>query len=105
MALVQERVAEPAVMTSRQSAGSVHSQLQDRELIGLCLVCEEKAEKEAAWEEIVRRYRRLVFGVAYKFTGKYEEAEDLTQEIFLRVFRSLDRFDLNAGFGTWLSRM
>jgi RNA polymerase sigma-70 factor (ECF subfamily) len=55
-----------------------------------------------AWEEIVRRYRRRVFGVAYKFTGKYEEAEDLTQEIFLRVFRSLDRFDRDADFGTWL---
>ena len=89
-------------MTSRQSAGRVLSQLQDCELIGLCLGCGEQSEKEAAWEEIIRRYRRRVFGVAYKFTAKYEEAEDLTQEIFLRVFRSLDRFDLNAEFGTWL---
>lgn len=89
-------------MMSRQPAGSVLSELEDRELIGLCLDCEEKGEREAAWEEIVRRYRRRVFGVAYKFTAKYEEAEDLTQEIFLRIFRSLDRFDLNAEFGTWL---
>lgn len=98
----QQRVAEPATMTSRQPAGNVISQAEDRELIRLCLACEEKAERDAAWEELVRRYRRRVFGVAYKFTGKYEEAEDLTQEIFLRVFRSLDRFDLNAEFGTWL---
>ncbi len=99
--LGQERVAEPA-MKSRQPARSDLSQLEDREIIGLCLTCDQKADKETAWEEIVRRYRRRVFGIAYKFTGKYEEAEDLTQEIFLRVFRSLDRFDRDAQFGTWL---
>ncbi len=58
---------------------------------------------EAAWEEIVRRFHRRVFGIAYKFTGRYEEAEDLTQEIFLRLFRSLERFDRRADFGTWLN--
>ena len=78
------------------------SRLEDRELIERCLSDGPRAEKEAAWEEIVRRYRRRVFGVAYKFTGKYEEAEDLAQEIFLRVFRSLDRFDREADLGTWL---
>ena len=78
------------------------SRLEDRELIERCLSDGPQAEKEVAWEEIVRRYRRRVFGVAYKFTGKYEEAEDLAQEIFLRVFRSLDRFDREADLGTWL---
>jgi RNA polymerase sigma-70 factor (ECF subfamily) len=77
-------------------------ELGDGVLIGRCLKKHSRGETEAAWEEIVRRYRRKVFGIAYKFTGKYEEAEDLTQEIFLRVFRSLDRFDREADFGTWL---
>lgn len=74
--------------------------LGDRELIERCL--EKGPDTELAWEEIVRRYRRRVFGIAYKFTGKYEESQDLSQEIFLRIFRSLDKFDRNADFGTWL---
>jgi len=78
------------------------SELEDGELVGRCLCGHLETETETAWEEIVRRYRRKVFGIAYKFTGKYEEAEDLTQEIFLRVFRSLARFDRNADLGTWL---
>jgi RNA polymerase sigma-70 factor (ECF subfamily) len=75
-------------------------ELSDRELIERCLA--KGPETESAWEEIVRRYRRKVFGIAYKFTGRYEESQDLTQEIFLRVFRSLDKFDRSADFGTWL---
>ncbi len=76
------------------------TELSDRELIERCLA--KGPETESAWEEIVRRFRRKVFGIAYKFTGKYEESQDLTQEIFLRVFRSLEKFDRNADFGTWL---
>lgn len=76
------------------------TELDDRTLIEACL--EKGSETELAWEEVVRRYRRKVFGIAYKFTGRYEESQDLTQEIFLRVFRSLDKFDRNADFGTWL---
>ena len=57
---------------------------------------------QAAWETIVRTYWRKVFNVAYRFVGTYEEAEDLTQEIFLKVFRSLSTFDQRANFQTWL---
>ena len=57
----------------------------------------------AAWEQIVARFRRKVFHIAYKFTGKHDDAEDLTQEIFLKVFRSLDKFNRDADFSTWLS--
>ncbi len=74
--------------------------LEEREIIELCRGNGDA--KELAWEEIVRRFRRRVFGIAYKFTGRYEESQDLTQEIFLRVFKSLDKFDQNADFGTWL---
>src|SRR6266702_4249796 len=57
---------------------------------------------QAAWELIVRQYWRKVFNVAYKFVGKHDEAEDLTQDIFLKIFRSLDTFDRRANFQTWL---
>src|SRR5882672_5118447 len=57
---------------------------------------------QLAWEAIVRQYRRKVFNVAYKFVGRHDEAEDLTQDIFLKVFKSLDTFDRRANFQTWL---
>ncbi len=55
-----------------------------------------------AWETIVRQNWRKVFNVAYKFVGRHEEAEDLAQDIFLKIFRSLSTFDRRANFQTWL---
>jgi len=57
---------------------------------------------QAAWEQIVKQHWRKVFNVAYKFVGKHDEAEDLTQDIFLKIFKSLDTFDRRANFQTWL---
>ncbi|MPZ19359.1 MAG: sigma-70 family RNA polymerase sigma factor [Luteitalea sp.] len=57
---------------------------------------------QVAWEAIVRQHWRKVFNVAYKFVGKHDEAEDLTQDIFLKIFRSLGTFDRRANFQTWL---
>jgi RNA polymerase sigma-70 factor (ECF subfamily) len=57
---------------------------------------------QAAWDTIVSTYWRKVFNVAYRFVGSYDEAEDLTQDIFLKVFRSLGTFDRRANFQTWL---
>jgi RNA polymerase sigma-70 factor (ECF subfamily) len=57
---------------------------------------------QTAWEEIVRQHRRKVFNIAYKFTGRHDEAEDLTQDIFLKIFKSLHTFDRRANFQTWL---
>jgi RNA polymerase sigma-70 factor (ECF subfamily) len=57
---------------------------------------------QSAWDTIVRTYWRKVFNVAYRFVGSYDEAEDLTQEIFVKVFRSLGTFDRRANFQTWL---
>ena len=60
------------------------------------------AGDQQAWEQIVRIHWRKVFNVAYKFVGKHDEAEDLTQDIFLKIFKSLDTFDRRANFQTWL---
>jgi RNA polymerase sigma-70 factor (ECF subfamily) len=57
---------------------------------------------QVAWEEIVRQHRRKVFNIAYKFTGRHDEAEDLTQDVFLKIFKSLHTFDRRANFQTWL---
>jgi RNA polymerase sigma factor (sigma-70 family) len=60
------------------------------------------AGDQRAWEQIVRQHWRKVFNIAYKFTGKHDEAEDLTQDVFLKIFKSLDTFDRRANFQTWL---
>src|SRR3954465_15881311 len=57
---------------------------------------------QLAWERLVAMHRRKVFNVAYKFVGGHEEAEDLTQDIFLKIFKSLGTFDRRANFQTWL---
>ena len=57
---------------------------------------------QLAWDAIVKQYWRKVFNVAYKFVAKHDEAEDLTQDIFLKIFKSLDTFDRRANFQTWL---
>src|ERR1700680_4670993 len=57
---------------------------------------------QLAWDAIVQQYRRKVFNVAYKFVGRHEEAEDLTQDIFLKIFKSLGTLDRRANFQTWL---
>src|SRR6266545_304600 len=70
----------------------------DSDLIDRCL-----RKDNNAWDEIVVRYQRKVFHIAYKFTGKHDEAEDLTQDVFIKLFRSLDKFNRDADFSTWLS--
>jgi RNA polymerase sigma-70 factor (ECF subfamily) len=67
------------------------------ELIERCLQGDQ-----LAWDAIVRQHWRKVFNVAYKFVGKHDEAEDLTQDIFLKIFKSLETFDRRANFQTWL---
>src|SRR6478672_4465935 len=66
-------------------------------LIEQCL-----AGDQVAWEQIVRQNWRKVFNVAYKFVGKHDEAEDLTQDIFLKIFKALNTFDRRANFQTWI---
>jgi RNA polymerase sigma-70 factor (ECF subfamily) len=62
--------------------------------------------EQAAWDEMVKTYTRRVYALCYRFTNKESEAQDLTQEVFLRVFRSLGSFRSGEGsFGVWLSRL
>jgi RNA polymerase sigma-70 factor (ECF subfamily) len=61
---------------------------------------------ETAWEELVRLHTRKVYALCYRFTGQGSEAQDLTQEVFLRLFRTLRTFRSTEGsFGTWLARV
>ena len=61
---------------------------------------------EGAWEDLVKTHTRRVYSICYRFVGKDSAAQDLTQEVFLRLFRTLTSFRAGQGsFTVWLSRM
>ncbi len=57
------------------------------------------------FSEIVNRYKDKVFGMVYRFTNDYAEAQDLSQEVFITVFKNLHLFGEKAKFSTWLYRV
>jgi RNA polymerase sigma-70 factor (ECF subfamily) len=61
---------------------------------------------ETAWEDLVKVYTKRVYAICYRFTGSEAEAQDLTQEVFLRVFKTLRSFRAGEGsFVVWLTRL
>lgn len=62
--------------------------------------------QDAAWEDLVKTHTRRVYAICYRFTASDSEAQDLTQEVFLRVFKSLRSFRAGEGsFAVWLTRL
>jgi RNA polymerase sigma-70 factor (ECF subfamily) len=73
---------------------------------GAELVRRARAGDGAAWEDIVSAYSRRIFNLAYRFTSSAEAAEDLTQEVFIRIYRTLDQYDAKQGdLSNWLMRL
>ena len=61
---------------------------------------------DAAWEELIRQHSRRVYGICYRFTGSDGSAQDLTQEVFLRIFKTVKSFRATEGsFSTWSARL
>lgn len=61
---------------------------------------------EGAWEQIVHQYHSRIYNVAYRYTARFDEAEDLTQEIFLKVYRTLGSYRAEVGtLVTWMIRV
>jgi RNA polymerase sigma-70 factor, ECF subfamily len=57
-----------------------------------------------AWEEIVQRFHRRIYNVCYRFAGDPDSAQDLTQEVFIRMYRTLNTYDSGKGaFMTWVT--
>jgi RNA polymerase sigma-70 factor (ECF subfamily) len=69
----------------------------DLEAIRRCL-----AGDENAYRDLIGRYRRQVYSLALRMVRQSEDAEDLTQETFVRMFRALDRYDPTRSFTAWL---
>jgi RNA polymerase sigma-70 factor (ECF subfamily) len=62
--------------------------------------------EDSAWESLVKAHSKRVYGLCYRFTGSDGSAQDLTQEVFLRVFRTLKSFRAGEGsFVVWLTRL
>ncbi len=58
----------------------------------------------AAWEEIVQNYNRRIYNICYRFAGSADDAQDLTQEVFIKIYRTLSSYDTNKGaFATWIT--
>jgi RNA polymerase sigma-70 factor (ECF subfamily) len=59
----------------------------------------------AAFQALVERHRSMVYRVAYQFAGNHHDAEDITQEVFIKVYRSLDKFRQDAQLSSWMYRI
>lgn len=73
--------------------------LEDEALVVLCL-----QGKREAFEELVKRYQRQIFNLAYRLTNNYDDAGDLTQEVFIHLLKVLDKFDGSRKFFPWMYR-
>jgi RNA polymerase sigma-70 factor (ECF subfamily) len=69
------------------------------------LVAAARAGDREAFGVLVERHRRHVYQLCFRFVGNHEDANDLTQDVFIRAYRSLDRFKGDAALGTWLHRI
>jgi len=74
---------------------------QDLELVKRCLRGED-----TAWSALLQTHTRKIYNLCYRFTGRTSESEDLTQEVFIKIFQTLKSFDAAQGtFVTWLHRV
>jgi RNA polymerase sigma-70 factor (ECF subfamily) len=71
---------------------SAEDQQHTTALIRRCL-----AGDASAWEEIVRTHNRRIYNICYRFTGSNDDAQDLTQEVFIKIYRTLGSYDLTRG--------
>ena len=69
------------------------------------LISRAAAGDTAAFQALVERHRAMVYRVAYQFAGNHHDAEDIAQEVFIKVYRSLDRFRQDAQLSSWLYRI
>lgn len=91
-----------AVAQATSEAGSDRTapQDEDRALVEACI-----AGQRDAFDQLVERHRRAVYQLCYRFAGNHEDASDLAQEVFVRAYRGLGRFERRASFSTWLHRI
>lgn len=89
------------IAASAATVGTSEQLDSDAGLVERCLRGEQ-----AAWEELLKTHTRRVYAICYRFTNRENEAQDLTQEVFLRIFKTLGSFRSGEGsFTVWLTRL
>ncbi len=79
--------------------------MEDVQVVAL-LVRRCIAGDAVAWEEIVLRYNRRIYNICYRFAGSADDAQDLTQEVFIKMYRTLNSYDVERGaFMTWVTTL
>ena len=81
---------------TRIAADRAAQVLEERVLIGRC-----KQGDRSAFDNLIRRYERKVYNYAYRLCGRFDEANDLASETFVRVYNSLANFRGDSSFITW----
>src|SRR3990167_6921141 len=69
------------------------------------LICRGAGGDASAFQALVERHRSMVYRVAYQFAGNHHDAEDIAQEVFIKVYRSLDRFRHDSQLSSWMYRI
>ncbi|MDQ6643692.1 MAG: sigma-70 family RNA polymerase sigma factor, partial [Chloroflexota bacterium] len=77
--------------------------LSDQELVARCK--KELPGNTRSYEELVQRHMTHVHSIVYRIVNHKEEAEDITQEVFVKVYHSLKKFEQQAAFSSWLYRI
>jgi len=92
---------EPESRAGAERAAAAAEQAALAELAARCL-----AGDAQAWEKLAKTQHRRIYGICYRFTGSQSDAEDMTQEAFLKMYRNLGSFDpARGGFTTWLTTL
>ena len=95
----QDAVPVPLDAAASPAAADL-SGLDDRALVAAAV-----GGDRSAFDVLVRRHQRTIYGVCYRFAGDHADASDLAQDAFVRAYRGLARFKGDAAFGTWLYRI
>lgn len=90
-------------LQAEKTRSSPGCRLEDAQVVAL-LVRRCLAGDAVAWEEIVQKYNRRIYNICYRFAGSGDDAQDLTQDVFIKMYRTLKTYDVERGaFMTWVT--
>jgi len=102
----QPRVGVPRVVPAQAPIVTGKPNRLEENALTAALVRRCIAGDAAAWEDLVRQQNRRIYNICYRFTGSASDAEDLTQEVFIRLYRTMSSFEPDKGsFNTWLTTL
>ena len=99
-ATAQMRVLSPALTADGAPDRASAAREAERRIVEAC----QRGEREA-FDELVVRYQREIYRLCYRYVNNHEDANDLTQEVFLKAWRAIGRFRGRSAFSTWLYRI